>query len=108
MRTLRVSEPAEPAPGFYARVIDRIERRVKPSIWSMLLEPSFGRRIAVASAALALVVSAYIVGTEPMWKTQSAPPAAYAIEQLPDQDTPAVAAQDRDVVLASLASFRDN
>lgn len=102
---LRASDTVEPAPGFYARVLNRIEQRVKPSIWALLLEPRFGRRIALASAALALVVSAYIVSTEPFRATTAA---SSAIVALPQQDTPATMVQDRDVVLASLASFQDN
>jgi len=107
VRALRPAEAAEPAPGFYARVVERIERRVRPSIWAALLEPSFGRRVAMASAALALAVSAYIVSTEPFRVT---PPLAnaLAIQTLTRQDTPATVAQDRDVVLASLASFQEN
>ena len=62
----------------------------------------------MASAALALVVSAYIVSTEPFRTTPSASSAMVAIQELPQQDTPAAMAQDRDVVLASLASFQDN
>jgi hypothetical protein len=107
VRVLRAGE-VEPAPGFYARVLNRIERHVKPSVWSLLLEPSLGRRVAMASAALALVVSAYIVSTEPFRMTPAASSAAVAIQALPQQDTPAAVAQDRDVVLASLASFQDN
>ena len=103
---LRASE-VEPAPGFYARVLNRIERHVKPSIWSLLLEPALGRRVAMASAALALVVSAYIVSTEPFRMTPVSAAGVVAIQQLPQQDTPATVAEDRDVVLASLASFQD-
>jgi len=105
VRALRPSEALEPAPGFYARVVGRIERRAQPSMWAALLDPSFGRRIAMASAALALAVSAYIVSTEPFHMTPVSP---LAIQTLPQQDTPANVAQDRDVVLASLASFQEN
>ena len=108
VRVLRPAETMEPAPGFYARVLDRIERHVKPSIWSLLLEPSLGRRVAMASAVVALVVSAYIVSTEPFRTAPANPSAVYAIQELPQQDTPAVEAQDRDVVLATLTSFQDN
>ncbi len=94
----------EPAPGFYARVLDRIERHVKPSIWSLLLEPALGRRVAMASAALALVVGAYIVSTEPFRAT---PAYASSIVALPQQDTPTTMVENRDVVLASLTSFQD-
>ena len=108
VRVLRAGDTMEPAPGFYARVLGRIERHVKPSIWSLLLEPTLGRRVALASAALALVVSAYIVSTEPFRTAPVTPSAISAIRELPQQDTPAAVAQDRDVVLASLASFQDN
>jgi len=104
IRVLRPGEEVEPSPGFYARVVERIERRTQPSIWATLLNPSFGRRIAMASAALALVVSAYIVSTEP-FRVAPPPSNAIAIQALPQQDT---VAQDRDVVLASLASFQEN
>jgi hypothetical protein len=108
VRVLRASETLEPSAGFYARVLNRIERHVRPSVWSLLLEPSLGRRVALASAALALVVSAYIVSTEPFRTTPVTSSAISAIRELPQQDTPAVEAQDRDVVLANLASFQDN
>jgi len=107
IRVLRSGEAVEPSPGFYARVVGRIERRIQPSIWATLLDPSFGRRIAMASAALALAVSAYIVSTEP-FRVTPLPSNAIAIQALPQQDTPATVAQDRDVVLASLASFQEN
>jgi anti-sigma factor RsiW len=104
---LRVSETLEPAPGFYGRVINRIERHAQPSMWSLLREPALGRRIAVASAALALMISAYIVSTEP-FRAIPASSGVVAIQQLSQQDSPAAAAQDRDTVLASLASFQEN
>jgi hypothetical protein len=104
---LRPSEILDPAPGFYARVLSRIERRVKPSVWALLLEPTLGRRVALASAALALVVSAYIVSTEPFRMTPATSPAIAAIRELPQQGTAATSEQDRDVVLASLASFQE-
>jgi anti-sigma factor RsiW len=103
---LRAGETAEPAPGFYARVLSRIEQRVKPSIWALLLEPRLGFRLAMASAALAFIVSVYIVSTEPFRAAPAAPSAI--VVALPQQDTPATVAQDRDVVLASLASFQEN
>jgi anti-sigma factor RsiW len=108
VRVLHGGETAEPAPGFYARVLNRIERRVKPSVWALLLEPALGRPVAVASAALALLVSAYIVSTEPFRMTPGESSAIVAIRELSQQDTPAAMAKDRDVVLASLASFQDN
>src|SRR5438105_4958455 len=56
---LRTSPPAESfdlRTGFYARVMDQIERQRKPdSFWSVFLEPAFGKRLAYACTALVLV-----------------------------------------------------
>ena len=55
---------ADPRPGFYARVLERIEAQGPISIWSLFSESVFGRRIAVASFALALLLGVYLVSTE--------------------------------------------
>ena len=91
---------AEPRPGFYARVMDRIEQETPRSIWSILLQPAFGRRIAVASGALALVLGTYLVSTEP--GDLNAPP---------DQQGVVISklnpSMDRDAVLMNLASYHE-
>ncbi len=60
--------PAEVSPraGFYARVMDRIESQRPRSIWSVFLEPLFGRRLVVASGVLMLVLGAalFVPGSE--------------------------------------------
>src|SRR3954471_21682923 len=63
MRELR-APAAEPRPGFYARVMERIEAQGPVSIWNLFIESAFGRRIAVASLALALLVGVYLVTSE--------------------------------------------
>jgi anti-sigma factor RsiW len=71
VRSLRL-EPAadgpvaafEPAPGFYARVVDRIESQIKPSFWSVFLQP-FGRRLVYASLALFVVLCGLLFTGEP-------------------------------------------
>lgn len=57
-------EVPEPRPGFYARVMERIEAEGAVSIWNLFMESAFGRRIAVASVALALVLGVYLVSSE--------------------------------------------
>jgi predicted anti-sigma-YlaC factor YlaD len=52
---------AEPRAGFYARVMERIESQGPISIWSVFSDSPFGRRIAVAAMALALVLGLYLV-----------------------------------------------
>jgi hypothetical protein len=54
----------DPAPGFYARVIQRIEETAKGSIWAVFIYSPFGRRLAFASLGLALVMGSYLVGQE--------------------------------------------
>ncbi len=60
----RLRAEAEPRPGFYARVMERIEAQAPVSIWSVFGESVFGRSVAVASMALALLVGTYLVTTE--------------------------------------------
>ena len=54
----------EPRAGFYARVMERIEAEGPISIWNLFIESAFGRRIAVASMALALLLGIYLVTSE--------------------------------------------
>src|SRR5262245_17862986 len=49
-RSLRTREEIEPAAGFYARVMERVETQVKPSAWSLFGESLFAKRLAYASA----------------------------------------------------------
>ncbi len=52
------AEALEVSPGFYARVLARIEAEAAaPSIWNFFLEP-FGRRLVYASLALATLMFA--------------------------------------------------
>jgi anti-sigma factor RsiW len=66
LRGLRPPEGAalEPRAGFYARVMERIEAEGPISIWNLFIESAFGRRIAVASMALALLLGIYLVTSE--------------------------------------------
>jgi len=65
LRELRPPEvDMEPRAGFYARVMERIEAEGPLSIWSLFIESAFGRRIAVASMALALLLGVYLVSAE--------------------------------------------
>ena len=111
LRALRHDEELEPRAGFYARVIDRIEDQSRSSIWSVFLEPRFGRRLAVASAALILLLATYLITTEPGGPEfapatevvmTSAPPSDVTIAP----DTPE-RQQQRDAILVDLASYHE-
>ena len=64
LRVLKAPADVEPRPGFYARVLERIEAEGPVSIWNLFVESAFGKRIAVASLALALLLGVYLVTVE--------------------------------------------
>jgi len=64
LRTLRPSDDMEPAPGFYARVMQRIEERAKDSIWAGLLYSPFAKRLVYASLTLAVMLGTYVIAQE--------------------------------------------
>lgn len=67
VRTLRPSqEEFAPAPGFYARVLERIESQRSASLWSVFLQPIFARGLLYASLALFL-----IVGSSVLWSSEN-------------------------------------
>ncbi len=106
MRLLRVEQPLEPAPGFYARVMERIEAQTAPSLWSIFLEPAFGGRLIAAALGLVLVLAGAA------WRTPSRSVtlgehnpvtvlAAFDMQPASGEDP----RQDREVVFANLASY---
>jgi predicted anti-sigma-YlaC factor YlaD len=113
LRSLRSVEDVGPIPGFYARVRERIEDQGRVSIWSIFLQPSFGRRLAIASATLVLLLGTYLVSTEPGTPSVvsaptvatdtvnvSSPDSGMAVDSLQQQ-------RQRDAVLVDLASYHE-
>ena len=123
LRALSPAVEVEPSAGFYARVMDRIEAQGRASIWSVLLEPAFGRRLAVASATLVVLLGTYFVATElndpmvasaPTVATSAPASADLSAPSATDQASDQAAYQDsvqqqrqRDAVLVNLASFHE-
>ncbi len=64
LRTLRAPEELEPAPGFYARVLQRIEETDIESFWAFFVDSRFSRRLALASLTIALALGSYVVSAE--------------------------------------------
>lgn len=113
LHALRPGKEIEPSAGFYARVMDRIETQGPASIWSLLLEPAFGRRLAVASATLVVLLGTYFVTTElsepmvavaPTVATSVPAPSGFSAQ--PSTDSVQQQRQ-RDAVLVNLASFHE-
>lgn len=111
LRALRAPGTApELRPGFYARVMERIEQR-PDSIWELFFDSAFGRRIAIASMALAFLFSIYLVSSEryaeqPVIIGIAASPTA-PDNQMDDQMISANGLPDRDAVLVNLVTYRE-
>jgi predicted anti-sigma-YlaC factor YlaD len=100
----------DPRAGFYARVMERIEAQGAVSIWNLFFESTFGRRIAVAAMALALLLGVYLVTSEQ--SAEQAVVAAPATQLLPGEDGPGLVmaqsgAPDQDSVLVNLVTYRE-
>jgi len=114
-------EEAEPRPGFYARVLERIEAEGPASIWNLFFESTFGRRLAIASLALAALLGVGLISTE--WLSNQG--TETAVETRPfaqelrgqvvvGEDQPGVvltgavdSAPDQDSVLVNLVTYRE-
>jgi anti-sigma factor RsiW len=103
-RSLRPPQELEPAAGFYARVMQRIEEEGVRSVWSVFLEGPFGKRLVFASLALALILGTWVVGVEREDGHMGSEP---VIAEQENRDIPVTGdpAHQRDVVLVNLASY---
>ncbi len=63
LTTLRAPEEVEPAPGFYARVLQRIEAR-EDSFWAFFVDSPFSKRMALASLTIAVALGSYVISAE--------------------------------------------
>jgi predicted anti-sigma-YlaC factor YlaD len=95
---LRSPEPPVPAPGFYARVTTLIEKQQSTSFWAGILEPAFGKRMALASLLALAMLGTLLVSSETEYATGPSPEMIMAVEK----DSPV--AIDRDQMLYTLVS----
>jgi hypothetical protein len=65
LQDLRVPAEIDPHPGFYARVLDRIEAQKPVSIWSLFAESWMGRALAPAALAMVLLMGGFLLYSEP-------------------------------------------
>jgi anti-sigma factor RsiW len=54
-------EPQSPEPGFYARVLQCIDREQVEPFWAFFLQPMFVRRLAFGSLVWLALVGSYVV-----------------------------------------------
>jgi hypothetical protein len=106
-RPLKSNEDVEPAAGFYARVMQRIEEKAKDSIWAVFVYSPFGKRLALASLSVALLLGSYVVAQEKLdgdltGETAATEQAHYDVPMEGDQ------AHQRDEVLQNFAAHSVN
>jgi len=104
---MRASEDVEPAPGFYGRVLQRIESQKTSAWWMGFLEPTFSRRLAFASLTLLALLgfSLYTVNQEPI--VVASTPAEVMAAPAVDAMTGVDPSQGRETVLDDLAAFEE-
>ena len=104
--SLRSPDPPVPAPGFYARVSNRIEQQQPQSAWGLFLEPVFGKRLALASLMMLAMLGTMLISRETEeYAVGPSPEMILAVEQ----DASAMdagPAVDRDQMLFTLASHK--
>lgn len=108
VRTLKPGQDLDPSPGFYARVMERIEAQAAGSFWAVFLEPFFARRFMYASLALMMVLFGAAAAVNSELDVHATVPMEMVTEvSLPDASV--FGGQDeRDVVFVNLASFGDS
>jgi anti-sigma factor RsiW len=109
-RAFRVQ--SEPDPGFYARVMNRIETQAKPSVWSLFAESMFAKRLAYASATFLLLAGVVFVSEmqpdQPLAASDPHMLLAGESEFVPvNLDLDVDVERDRNVVLVNLATYQD-
>lgn len=107
LATLRAPE-TDPAAGFYARVIQRIEESEFGSFWAFFVDSTFSKRLAFASLTIAVALGTYVVSEESHEHPQTvAATMAFnsAFSNAVHYDVPVTGnqAQQRDAVLQNFA-----
>jgi predicted anti-sigma-YlaC factor YlaD len=103
LRTLRSNDDTlAPRPGFYARVMERIEAQRPIDIWQLFFDSALGRRVAMASMALALLFGFYLVSSERL-----AQPVTISVEDYAGTTLSAAGLPDKDTVLVDLVTYRE-
>lgn len=107
LRELRAPEEVDPAPGFYARVMDCIESQRPVSVWEVFLQPMFARRLAYISLALVLILGVWITSAEMQPEFFANAPEVILSERPVSPDLGIDQQRDRNVVLTNLASYQE-
>jgi hypothetical protein len=90
-------------------VMDKIEQEGRSSIWSALLQPNFGRRLAMASAVLVMLLGTYFVTSERSEPDMASSDVVFTgVPSAADVSPDSLQQQrQRDAVLVNLAAYHE-
>lgn len=105
LRVLRPEEEVEPAPGFYARVRERIEAQSAGSLWSLLLDPFFARKLMYASLTLLVLLGSAVVTSDSHLAIIESVPYEIMAETTQSPAPGVDPSIDREIVFVNLATY---
>lgn len=108
LQVLRAEEEIEPAPGFYARVMGRIESERPLSVWDLFLEPVFAKRLAYVSLAMLLALASLTVSAIRQPEVAATSPEVILGEQPVSPALGRDQQRDRSVILVNLATYQQH
>jgi anti-sigma factor RsiW len=105
---LRPSQQSAPQPGFYARVMARVEAQRNQSVLAAFLDPGFARRLVFASLAAAIGFGAYLFYAERQTPYEMfGPVRLIATQASPSGQLGADPQRDREMMLLAVASYQE-
>ena len=107
IRSLKAPTDLEPAPGFYARVMDRIDTQRNNSIWSVFLEPLFAKRLIYSTAVLTALLGIFLFTSPKDDMMASSVPEQIFAEEAPPPAQLVDLEQDRNTVFVQFATFTE-
>jgi|YNPMSStandDraft_1061717.scaffolds.fasta_scaffold01172_13 anti-sigma factor RsiW len=108
LRSLRAEEELAPLPGFYARVLARVEAQRRLPVLAAFLDPGFGRRLIFASLAAAIGFGSYLIYAERKPALELAGPVGFlAAQASPGEQVGGDPERDRQTMLLAVASYQE-
>lgn len=108
LQGLRAPEQSVPQPGFYARVMARVESQRNSSVLAAFLDPGFARRLVFASLAAAIGFGSYLIYAERQPQYPMVGPVRLIAGQVsPSEQLGADPHRDREVMLLAVASYQE-
>ncbi|MGH9629395.1 MAG: anti-sigma factor family protein [Bryobacteraceae bacterium] len=104
--TLRPAREFDSDPGFYARVMARVEAQGKPSAWSLFGDSLFAKRLSYACATLLLLLGSVFLSASNEEQIVTAPEAFMAADDK-GMSVGTDPQRDREAILVNLTSYQE-